>query len=113
MTYKGVICRSIDEKVRLVILDELGYRFIPITDDKNTYGELSPSMGSVCAIKFYDGTELVTYEFAIDKYMVDIFIVIEDLTVVSSPHESLYDAVKDDYEEALGLWEVMDELFLN
>lgn len=62
-------------------------------------------------VKFFDGTELVDYEFAIANSFQDIFLAIEDFGDIASPHENLYEMIRNDYDELLGLWEVIDEVF--
>lgn len=111
IAYKGIVCRSPENINYLVIVDEFGYKFIPITDEMGNYSHLDYHQGTCCAVKFYDGTELVDYDFAISNSFQDIFMAIEDFGDIASPHENLYEMIRNDYDEIIGLWEVMDEVF--
>lgn len=111
IAYKGIVCKSPEDENYLVIIDDFGYKFIPITDGIGNYSHLAYNQGTCCAVKFFDGTELVDYEFAIANSFQDIFLAIEDFGDITSPHENLYEMIRNDYDELLGLWEIIDEVF--
>lgn len=111
MVYKGIVCKEAEDSFYLIIIDEFAYRFVPIHDHKGNYSTLSYSEGVYCAAKFFDGTEMVSFDYALESFFNDIFIGIEDFGAIESPNENLFEMLKNDYDGAGALWEVLEKIF--
>lgn len=113
ITYRAIVLKDLDEQPFCLVLYDYGLNFFPISDHEEIYSHMSLKEGSICAIKFFDGTESVDYKYVLDNNFEDIIFHIKDIAIVDVKDggNCIFEHIVESYENTRELWDFIDEIF--
>lgn len=112
-TYIGFICTDNKGKFVLTTRNKKQFNFSGINgNDSLKDVDLDESEAMVVAVKFFDGSESMTLEYAHKNGYEDIIFAIENHGIIVNDYESsIYDMVYKNYEELDFFWGLIEEYY--
>jgi len=112
-TYTGFICSDNKGKFVLTTRNDKQFNFSGIDgNDSLKDVELGESEAMLVCVKFFDGTESMTMEYAHETNYEEIVFAIENHGIIVNDYEeSIYDMVYKNYENLDFFWGLVEEFY--
>jgi hypothetical protein len=114
LTYKGFVCTS-GSIYRLIVkdsIDDRWFRTLPVNGRDEDFEDLNDFTASIVCVKFFDGTEQISMQDAVENNFDDIFMSITRNALIKVIAEkSIFDIISLDYKDMSKMWEFVDEYY--